>query len=76
MANGRHSYADPIWRWNRPLRSCYAVVDGQPAFHPEGVFYLLYLSNRKGSVAKSLCQSEDGLNASGVDDVRVQVASV
>jgi hypothetical protein len=46
-ANGRDQFLVPAWNRNRTLRAGYASVDGQPVFHPEGVYYLRYLSAGK-----------------------------
>jgi integrase/recombinase XerD len=34
---------DPAWNRNRTLRARYALLDGQPEHHPEGVYYLRFL---------------------------------
>jgi integrase/recombinase XerD len=39
----RYAYHDPAWNRNRTLRAHYALVDGQPEHHPEGVYYLRFL---------------------------------
>jgi hypothetical protein len=47
LPDGRHAYRDPVWNRNRTLRAGYAVMDGQPESHPEGVYYLRFLRGRK-----------------------------
>jgi integrase/recombinase XerD len=38
---------DPVWNRNRTLRAGYALVRGQPEFHPEGIYYLRFVRGRK-----------------------------
>jgi integrase/recombinase XerD len=47
LPDGRHAYHDPVWNRNRTLREGYAVMDGRPDSHPEGVYYLRFLRGRK-----------------------------
>jgi hypothetical protein len=46
-AKGSYAYADPAWNLNRTLRAGYAMVSGEPEPHPEGVYYLRFLSRKK-----------------------------
>ena len=46
-ADGRDVYADPAWNKNRSLRAGHALVGGQTAHHPEGVYYLRYARGGK-----------------------------
>lgn len=45
--DGSYAYTDPAWNKNRTLRAGYAMVDGQPEPHPEGVYYLRFLRGSK-----------------------------
>jgi integrase/recombinase XerD len=47
VRSGRHSFHDPVWNRNRTLRSGYALVQGQPEHHPEGIYYLRFLRGQK-----------------------------
>jgi integrase/recombinase XerD len=47
VTRGKYSFQDPAWNRNRTLRAAYALVDGQPQHHPEGVYYLRYMHGRK-----------------------------
>lgn len=49
---------DPVWNKNRTRRSGYALTEGQPEQHPEGVYYLRYLRDGKG-VWQPVGQSAD-----------------
>jgi len=40
---GCYSYLDPVWNRNRTLRAGYALLEGRPEYHPEGIYYLRYL---------------------------------
>ena len=42
-SDGRYSYLDPAWNRNRTLKAGYALVDGQPEYHPGAVYYLRFL---------------------------------
>ena len=42
-SDGRYSYLDPVWNRNRTLRASYALLEGQPEYHPEAVYYLRFL---------------------------------
>lgn len=46
-SDGRYSFLEPVWNRNQTLRACYALVDGKPEAHPEGVYYLRYLKGKK-----------------------------
>jgi len=46
-ADGIYAYTDPGWNKNRTLRAGYAIVDGKPESHPEGVYYLRFLRGSK-----------------------------
>jgi hypothetical protein len=43
----QYSFADPVWNKNRSLRGGYAYVEGQPEYHPEGLYYLRFLCGSK-----------------------------
>jgi integrase/recombinase XerD len=47
LANGKRQYADPVFAANGKLKPSYAVVNGNPEHHPEGVYYLRYLKHGK-----------------------------
>jgi integrase/recombinase XerD len=47
LPDGRHSFADPVWNRNQTLRSGYALIQGQPEYHPESVYYLRFLRGGK-----------------------------
>lgn len=47
LPNGHHAYLDPVWNRNRTLRAGYALVKGQPEYHPEGIYYLRFVRGRK-----------------------------
>jgi hypothetical protein len=38
LSNGCRSYVDPIFSSNGKLKPLYAVVNGKPEHHPEGVY--------------------------------------
>jgi len=46
-SDGRDSFVDPTWNRNRTLRVGYALIDGQPEHHPEGIYYLRFLRSGK-----------------------------
>ena len=46
-AGGKYTFHDPAWHRNRTLGAAYALVNGQPEHHPEGVYYLRYLRGAK-----------------------------
>lgn len=46
-AGGKYTFHDPVWNKNRTLRAAYALVNRQPEYHPEGVYYLRYLHGTK-----------------------------
>lgn len=58
-AEGSYAYTDPAWNKNRTLRAGYAMVDGQPEPHPEGVYYLRFLRGTK-RVWQSIGTEPDG----------------
>jgi len=43
QSDGRYAYHDPAWNRNRTLRANYALIDGLPEHHPEGMYYLRFL---------------------------------
>jgi hypothetical protein len=40
LSNGCRSYVDPIFSSNGKLKPLYAVVNGKPEHHPEGVYII------------------------------------
>lgn len=40
--DGADAFVDPAWNRNRTLRGGFAVVNGQPEQHSEGIYYLRY----------------------------------
>jgi integrase len=47
LLNGSRAYLDPVLSPNGKLKPLYALVDGKPAHHPEGVYNLRYLKGGK-----------------------------
>jgi hypothetical protein len=47
LSNGSRTYVDPVYSSNGKLKPLYAVVDGKPEHHPEGVYNLRYLKTGK-----------------------------
>jgi hypothetical protein len=47
LSDGNRQYVDPVCAANGKLKPLYAVVDGKPEHHPEGVYHLRYLENGK-----------------------------
>jgi hypothetical protein len=47
LSNGSRAYVDPVFSPNGKLKPLYAVVDGKPDHHPEGVYNLRYLKAGK-----------------------------
>ena len=47
LSNGRYQFLPPFTNRNQSLRSGYALVNNQPEYHPEGVYYLRYLRGGK-----------------------------
>lgn len=42
LSSGSRVYADPVWSPNGKLKPHFALVDGVPEHHPEGVYHLRY----------------------------------
>jgi integrase/recombinase XerD len=40
LSDGNRQYVDPVYAANGKLKPLYAVVDGKPEHHPEGVYHL------------------------------------
>jgi hypothetical protein len=57
--NGRNSFCKPVYLSKGRLKPHYAVVEGEPEHHPEGVYYI-----RSGSIRYDHWQVL-GLDASG-----------
>ena len=47
LSNGSRAYVDPVYSSNGKLKPLYAVVNGKPEHHPEGVYNLRYLKAGK-----------------------------
>lgn|SRR5487761_1749001 len=47
LPGGKWSYAKPAFTLNRKIRPQYAIVNGEPEFHIEGIYYLRYTSGAK-----------------------------
>ncbi|MGC2635843.1 MAG: site-specific integrase [Acidobacteriaceae bacterium] len=47
LSSGRYAYATPVSNRSGSLREGYALVEGKPESHPEGVYYLRFLQGRK-----------------------------
>ncbi len=47
LSDGTRQYADAVYAANGKLKPKYAAVDGHSRHHPEGVYYLRYLSGAK-----------------------------
>lgn len=47
LSDGNRQYVDPVYAANGKLKPLYAVVEGKPEHHPEGVYHLRYLANGK-----------------------------
>jgi integrase/recombinase XerD len=45
--NGSRAYVDPVFSSNSKLKPSYALVDGKPEHHPEGVYNLRYVRGGK-----------------------------
>ncbi len=43
LSNGSRAYVDPVSSFNGKLKPLYAVVNGKPEHHPEGVYNLRYV---------------------------------
>lgn len=42
LPDGSRQYADPVYLSNGKPKPLYALVDGKPEHHPEGVYHLRY----------------------------------
>jgi hypothetical protein len=42
LNDGKRTYSQPVYAANSRLRPHFAIVQGQPEHHPEGVYYLRY----------------------------------
>jgi hypothetical protein len=47
LSNGKRAYVDPVLSPNGKLKPLYALVDGKPEYHPEGVYHLRYVNGGK-----------------------------
>ncbi|WP_433966818.1 tyrosine-type recombinase/integrase [Tunturiibacter gelidiferens] len=47
LPSGSRAYVDPVFSPNGKLKPLYAVVDGKPEHHPEGIYNLRYLKAGK-----------------------------
>ena len=47
LSDGSRQFLDPVSTANGKLKPLYAVVNGQPEHHPEGVYHLRYLKGKK-----------------------------
>jgi hypothetical protein len=47
LPNGSRAYVDPVFSSNNKLKPLYALVDGKPRHHPEGVYHLRYMKRGK-----------------------------
>jgi integrase/recombinase XerD len=47
LSNGSRSYVDPVYSANGKLKPLYAIVNGKPEHHPEGVYNLRYVKAGK-----------------------------
>ena len=47
LSNGSRAYVDPVFSSNNKLKPLYALVDGKPRHHPEGVYHLRYMKRGK-----------------------------
>jgi integrase/recombinase XerD len=47
LSDGAHPFLEPAQAGNNRLKPFYALVDGKPQHHPEGVYYLRYVRNDK-----------------------------
>jgi len=47
LPDGSRRYSEPVYSTNRKLRPFFALVDGKPEHHPEGVYHLRFLQNSK-----------------------------
>ena len=47
LEDGRHPFLQPVYSANAKIKSFYAVVNGEPEHHPEGVYYARYVRGGK-----------------------------
>jgi len=47
LSNGSRAYADPVYSPNGKLKPLYALVNGKPEYHPEGIYNLRYVKAGK-----------------------------
>src|SRR5580700_10858495 len=47
LAAGQYRFVEPAWNKNRTLHEGYALVDGKPECHPEGIYYLRFQRGKK-----------------------------
>jgi hypothetical protein len=47
LSNGSRAYVDPVYSSNGKLKPLYAVVNGKPEHHPEGIYNLWYVKAGK-----------------------------
>jgi integrase/recombinase XerD len=47
LSDGRYAFLDPVWNRNHTLRAAYVLRNGHPEHHPEGTYYLRFLSSGK-----------------------------
>ena len=47
LPDGSRPYCNPVCTANQKLRAQYALIDGKPRHHPEGVYYLRYTTGGK-----------------------------
>jgi integrase/recombinase XerD len=47
LSNGSRTYVDPVFSPNGKLKPLYAVINGKPEHHPEGIYNLRYVKGDK-----------------------------
>lgn len=47
LPDGSRPYLDPVLSTNKKLKPLFALVNGQPEHHPEGVYHLRYVKGKK-----------------------------
>jgi hypothetical protein len=47
LSNGSRAYVDPVFSSDGKLKPLFAVVNGKPEHHPEGVYNLRYVKAGK-----------------------------
>jgi hypothetical protein len=47
LSNGSRAYVDPAFSPNGKLKPLYAVINGKPEHHPEGIYNLRYVKGDK-----------------------------